>query len=229
MIKVGIIITTRNAIIAFLSFALGAPPPQQDRYLARRPIWLGRQRLSHGTWGGPRLPPRLTPFDRRFWGHASGIPSLLRPIQNSGWSCFRYRSLASFHTRCTACTARLYWRPAPRDLRRSIVPSMSDAPLAFTGPRARAPACVFGLAESLRATRHSRRQPAPSSADHRAAVLDWRLDDTGHRDAAPGPLPWLPNNRDGPKYLTTADTPLFHKDSQLFGAVENTWPPAAYR
>jgi hypothetical protein len=34
MIKVGIIITTRNAIIAFLSFALGAPPPQQDRYLA---------------------------------------------------------------------------------------------------------------------------------------------------------------------------------------------------
>ena len=30
------------------------------------------------------------------------------------------------------------------------------------------------------------------SADDRAAVLDWRLDDTGHRNAAPGPLPWLP-------------------------------------
>jgi hypothetical protein len=34
MIKVGII-RTRNVIIAFLSFALGAPPQQQqDRYLA---------------------------------------------------------------------------------------------------------------------------------------------------------------------------------------------------
>ena len=31
-----------------------------------------------------------------------------------------------------------------------------------------------------------------NSADDRAAVLDWRLDDTGHRNAAPGPLPWLP-------------------------------------
>jgi DNA primase catalytic core len=30
------------------------------------------------------------------------------------------------------------------------------------------------------------------SADDRAAVLDWRLDDTGLRNAAPGPLPWLP-------------------------------------
>ena len=30
------------------------------------------------------------------------------------------------------------------------------------------------------------------SADDRAAVLDWRLDDTGHRDAGQGPLPWLP-------------------------------------
>ena len=30
------------------------------------------------------------------------------------------------------------------------------------------------------------------SADDRAAVLDWRLDDTGHRNAGPGPLPWLP-------------------------------------
>jgi hypothetical protein len=38
MIKVGIIITKRNVIIAFLSFALRAPPPQHDRYLARRPI-----------------------------------------------------------------------------------------------------------------------------------------------------------------------------------------------
>ena len=68
----------------------------------------------------------------QIWGHGSGIPSLLRPIRNSGWSCFRYRSLASFHTRRTACTARLSWLPAPRDLRRSVVPSMTVEPLAFT-------------------------------------------------------------------------------------------------
>jgi hypothetical protein len=30
------------------------------------------------------------------------------------------------------------------------------------------------------------------SADDRAAVVDWRLDDTGHRNTGPGPLPWLP-------------------------------------
>jgi len=31
-----------------------------------------------------------------------------------------------------------------------------------------------------------------NSADDRAAVLDWRLDDTGLRDAGQGPLPWHP-------------------------------------
>jgi hypothetical protein len=31
-----------------------------------------------------------------------------------------------------------------------------------------------------------------NSADDQAAVLDWRLDDTGHRDTGQGPLPWLP-------------------------------------
>jgi hypothetical protein len=31
-----------------------------------------------------------------------------------------------------------------------------------------------------------------ASADDRAAVLDWRLDDTGHRNTGQGPLPWLP-------------------------------------
>ncbi len=107
MIKVGITtIRARNVIIAFLSFALGAPPPPQDRYLARRPIsafsGLGRQRPGPSNLRRPRLPPRLTPFDRRFWGHASGIPSLSRPIRNSGWSCSRYRSLARFQTRRTA-------------------------------------------------------------------------------------------------------------------------------
>src|SRR5687767_12820783 len=85
MIKVGII-RTRNVITAFLSFALGAPPLQQDRYLARRLIsafsWAWRATAGPSNLRGPRVPPRLTPFDCRFWGHASGVPSLLRPIQN---------------------------------------------------------------------------------------------------------------------------------------------------
>jgi hypothetical protein len=53
MIKVGITtIRTRKVIIAFLSLALGRPPPQQDRYLVGRAyfrIFLGlsRQRPGH--------------------------------------------------------------------------------------------------------------------------------------------------------------------------------------
>jgi DNA primase catalytic core len=31
------------------------------------------------------------------------------------------------------------------------------------------------------------------SADDRAAVVDWRLDDTGHRNTGSGPLPWHPS------------------------------------
>jgi hypothetical protein len=97
IIKVGII-RTRKVITAFLSFALGAPPLQQDRYLAPAPyfhIFLGwRATAGPSNLRGPRLPPRLTPFDCRFWGHASGVPSLLRPIQNSSWSCMVLRKAA---------------------------------------------------------------------------------------------------------------------------------------
>ena len=67
-------------IIAFLSFALGAPPPQQDRYLARRPI-------SAFSWAWPatagpsnyRLTSASATADSvrsQIWGHGSGIPSL---------------------------------------------------------------------------------------------------------------------------------------------------------
>jgi hypothetical protein len=35
------------------------------------------------------------------------------------------------------------------------------------------------------------------SADDRAAVVDWRLDDTGLRNAGQGPLPWLPGIPEG--------------------------------
>jgi hypothetical protein len=88
-------------ITAFLSFPLGAPPLQQDRYQARRLIsafsWASSNGRAIGL-EGPRLPPRLTPFDCRFWGHASGVPSLLRPIQNSGWSCMVLRKASRDET-----------------------------------------------------------------------------------------------------------------------------------
>ena len=48
------------------------------------------------------------------------------------------------------------------------------------------------------------------SADDRAAVLDWRLDDTGHRNAGPGPLPWLPG------------IPQGLRDHPVWGTI---WPP----
>ena len=48
------------------------------------------------------------------------------------------------------------------------------------------------------------------SADNRAAVLDWRLDDTGHHDAAQGPLPWLPG------------IPQGLRDHPVWGTI---WPP----
>ena len=49
-----------------------------------------------------------------------------------------------------------------------------------------------------------------NSADDRAAVLDWRLDDTGHRNTGQGPLPWLPG------------IPQGLRDHPVWGTI---WPP----
>jgi hypothetical protein len=49
-----------------------------------------------------------------------------------------------------------------------------------------------------------------NSAEDRAAVVDWRLDDTGHRNAGPGPLPWLPG------------IPTQLRDHQVWGAYLTT-------
>ena len=103
-------------------------------------LWPGAL-CPHSSWTWPatagpsnlsRISASATADSARsqIWGHASGIPGLSRPIQNSGWSCFRYRSLASFNTRRTACTARFCSLPAPRDLRRSALPSMRARELA---------------------------------------------------------------------------------------------------
>jgi DNA primase catalytic core len=72
-----------------------------------------------------------------------------------------------------------------------------------------------------------------NSADDRAAVLDWRLDDTGHRNAAPGPLPWLPGIpqglRDHPvwgDYLAARSDLVRTLADQVRGSVADTDPPA---
>ena len=72
-----------------------------------------------------------------------------------------------------------------------------------------------------------------NSADDRAAVLDWRLDETGHRDAGQGPLPWLPGIptglRDHPvwgNYLATRSHLARTVADEIRAAVAETDPPA---
>ena len=71
------------------------------------------------------------------------------------------------------------------------------------------------------------------SADDRAAVLDWRLDDTGHRNAGQGPLPWLPGIpqglRDHPvwgDYLAARSDLVRTLADQVRATVADTDPPA---
>ena len=71
------------------------------------------------------------------------------------------------------------------------------------------------------------------SADDRAAVLDWRLDDTGHRNAGQGPLPWLPGIpqglRDHPvwgNYLAARSDLVRTLADQVKATVADTDPPA---
>jgi AAA domain len=70
------------------------------------------------------------------------------------------------------------------------------------------------------------------SAADRAAVLDWRLDDTGHRNAGQGPLSWLPGIphglRDHPvwgAYLAARSDLVRTLANQVTAAVADTDPP----
>jgi hypothetical protein len=61
----------------------------------RRPIsafssGLGRQRPGSIELRRTSASALADSARSQIWGHGSGNPSLLRPIQNSGWSCFRY-------------------------------------------------------------------------------------------------------------------------------------------
>jgi DNA primase catalytic core len=72
-----------------------------------------------------------------------------------------------------------------------------------------------------------------NSADDGAAVLDWRLDDTGHRNAGQGPLPWLPGIpqglRDHPvwgNYLAARSDLVRTLADQVGATITDTDPPA---
>jgi DNA primase catalytic core len=72
-----------------------------------------------------------------------------------------------------------------------------------------------------------------NSADDRAAVLDWRLDDTGLRNVGQGPLPWLPGIpqglRDHPvwgNYLAARSDLVRTVADEVSAAVADTDPPA---
>lgn len=73
----------------------------------------------------------------------------------------------------------------------TVVPGLSEAP---AWPALRAHLLLLG-AHGLDPLEHLHIAAAErelDSAGDRAAVLDWRLDDTGMRSAGTGPLPWLP-------------------------------------
>jgi hypothetical protein len=70
------------------------------------------------------------------------------------------------------------------------------------------------------------------SAEDRAAVVDWRLDDTGHHNTGPGPLPWLPGIptglRDHPEwggYLTARSDLVATLADQMRASVADTDAP----
>jgi hypothetical protein len=84
-------------------------------------------------------------------------------------------------------------------------------------------------ASQLAATASSREL---NFADDRAAVLDWRLDDTGHRNAGSGPLPWLPGIptrlRDHPEwggYLTARSELVAALADQIRASAADTHTP----
>jgi hypothetical protein len=89
-----------------------------------------------------------------------------------------------------------------------VVPGLAQEP---AWPALRAHLLLLGAAgadpvEQLRVTADAREL---DTAGDKAAVLDWRLDDTGLRSAGSGPLPWIPaipaalrNNDQWGHYLT---------------------------
>ncbi|GIG23327.1 hypothetical protein Cch01nite_40510 [Cellulomonas chitinilytica] len=73
----------------------------------------------------------------------------------------------------------------------TIQPNLTDA---AAWPTLRAHLVLLGAVgvDPVAALRHAASRRELNSALDVAAVIDWRLDDTGLRNAGPGPLPWLP-------------------------------------
>ncbi|AXH95988.1 MobF family relaxase [Ornithinimicrobium avium] len=72
-----------------------------------------------------------------------------------------------------------------------LVPGMSDAP-AWPTLRAHLTLMAAGGQNPIPVLRDAVTAREVDTAADPAAVLDWRLDDTGMRNTTPGPLPWIP-------------------------------------
>ncbi|MHB8185513.1 MAG: ATP-dependent DNA helicase [Dermatophilaceae bacterium] len=72
-----------------------------------------------------------------------------------------------------------------------VVPGLTREP---AWPALRAHLLLLGAhgADPVEHLRAAANQRDLDTAGHKAAVIDWRLDDTGLRNAGRGPLPWLP-------------------------------------
>lgn len=73
----------------------------------------------------------------------------------------------------------------------TVVPGLSDEP-AWPALRAHLLLLAAGGLDPITQLQATAAERELDSADDRAAVLDWRLDDSGLRSSGTGPLPWLP-------------------------------------
>ena len=80
---------------------------------------------------------------------------------------------------------------ALEDIANRLVPGLTDEP-AWPTLRARLLLLAVEGADPDERLRDACEAGEISSADDRAAVLDWRLDNASPRSSRDGPLPWLP-------------------------------------
>ncbi|MGL5823386.1 MAG: MobF family relaxase [Nocardioides sp.] len=72
-----------------------------------------------------------------------------------------------------------------------VVPGLTDEP-AWPTLRAHLLLLAANRVDPVDALRAAAGERELDTAHDRAATLDWRLDDTGHRNTGTGPLPWIP-------------------------------------
>ena len=198
-----------------------ARPSSAPRTSTRRPPPTSSRASSPATTPPSRPPPPLRE-------HAD-------PATRLGAAAARYLDalhVAAEHHLGTAAIA------APRGRRRpDRRPASTDDP-AWPTLRAHLILLAATGADPLTALQTAASSRELDTADDRAAVLDWRLDDTALRNAGTGPLPWLPGIpsalRDDPHwgaYLTARSDLVADLAAEVRHQATSTantppwWPP----